>query len=100
MVNWINMNIEHPLFFYFNRFFCVFLLISDKLQSKYSSNTAMIPTTNRLDTSIPPAFSRLPPDGHEFPPNFIEPIILSQADAEMLRKHSHKAAISDKILNG
>lgn len=61
----------------------------------------MIPTTNRLDSSsVPPAFSRLPPDGHEFPPNFIEPIILSQVDAEMLRKHSNKPAISDKIING
>lgn len=25
----------------------------------------------------PPTFSRLPPDGHEFPPNFSEPIIIS-----------------------
>ncbi len=25
----------------------------------------------------PPTFSRLPPDGHEFPPNFSEPIIIT-----------------------
>lgn len=25
----------------------------------------------------PPTFSRLPPDGHEFPPNFSEPIIIA-----------------------
>ena len=25
----------------------------------------------------PPTFSRLPPDGHEFPPNFTEPIIIT-----------------------
>uniref|UniRef100_A0A336MHR3 CSON014913 protein n=1 Tax=Culicoides sonorensis TaxID=179676 RepID=A0A336MHR3_CULSO len=77
---------------------------NNKLQTKYISSTTMIPATkinNRLDTStVPPAFSRLPPDGHEFPPNFIEPIILSQVDAEMLRKHSNKPAISDKIING
>lgn len=24
---------------------------------------------------VPPTFSRLPPDGHEFPPNFSEPIV-------------------------
>lgn len=75
-------------------------MITDKLQSKYCSTPTMIPTNNRLDCSLPPAFSRLPPDGHEFPPNFIEPIILSPVDAEMLRKHSNKPAISDKILNG
>lgn len=60
----------------------------------------MIPIQKKIDTAVPPAFSRLPPDGHEFPPNFIEPIILSQVDAEMLRKHSNKPAISDKIING
>lgn len=25
----------------------------------------------------PPTFSRLPPDGHEFPPNFSEPLIIT-----------------------
>lgn len=25
----------------------------------------------------PPTFSRLPPDGHEFPPNFTEPLIIT-----------------------
>lgn len=57
---------------------------------------AMIPSS-RLINDLPPAFSRLPPDGHEFPPNFIEPIILSQVDADMYCKQS---AISDKIVNG
>lgn len=77
-------------------YLCNFCLFVDKT-SKLSS---MIPTSILISDSLPPAFSRLPPDGHEFPPNFIEPLILSQLDAEMLRKHSSKPAISDKIVNG
>ncbi|XP_063695948.1 uncharacterized protein LOC134827293 [Culicoides brevitarsis] len=72
----------------------------DKLQSKYATATPPTAMNTNHTTSVPPAFSRLPPDGHEFPPNFIEPIILSPVDADMLRKHSSKPVISDKIMNG
>lgn len=30
----------------------------------------------------PPTFSRLPPDGHEFPPNFSEPIQLVDINSQ------------------
>lgn len=43
--------------------------------------SAMIPSSF-LVNDLPPAFSRLPPDGHEFPPNYIEPIILRQSDTK------------------
>lgn len=38
-------------------------------------NKSLSPMSGPLLMS-PPTFSRLPPDGHEFPPNFTEPLLL------------------------
>ncbi|EAT38089.1 AAEL009988-PA [Aedes aegypti] len=38
-----------------------------------TSATGIIISSNSISKVVPPAFSRLPPDGHEFPPNFSEP---------------------------
>lgn len=37
------------------------------------------PIYEYMTLSSPPTYSRLPPDGHEFPPNFSEPIIMPPA---------------------
>lgn len=37
------------------------------------------PVYDYMTLSSPPTYSRLPPDGHEFPPNFSEPIIMPPA---------------------
>ncbi|XP_059226933.1 pro-interleukin-16 [Stomoxys calcitrans] len=38
--------------------------------------TTPIIVSDYLTLSSPPTYSRLPPDGHEFPPNFTEPLIM------------------------
>ncbi|ALC44583.1 bbg [Drosophila busckii] len=50
-----------------------------------SATTAATATTTKqllvqdyLSYAAPPTYSRLPPDGHEFPPNFSEPLIMQQ----------------------
>lgn len=40
------------------------------------ANKSLSPMSGPLLMS-PPTFSRLPPDGHEFPPNFTEPLLLT-----------------------
>lgn len=42
-------------------------------QSTGGSATGILISSNSISKVVPPAFSRLPPDGHEFPPNFSEP---------------------------
>ncbi|XP_062561392.1 pro-interleukin-16 isoform X2 [Armigeres subalbatus] len=42
-------------------------------QSTGGSTTGILISSNSISKVVPPAFSRLPPDGHEFPPNFSEP---------------------------
>lgn len=42
------------------------------LVSNNNNNNKLSPMSGALLMS-PPTFSRLPPDGHEFPPNFAEP---------------------------
>ncbi|XP_046398029.1 serine/arginine repetitive matrix protein 2-like isoform X2 [Ischnura elegans] len=47
----------------------------DSLLSVQSSSIATNGFSHSLeDSSLPPSFSRLPPDGHEFPPNYQEPL--------------------------
>lgn len=44
------------------------------------NNIAIIASPTIITTDVhipPPTFSRLPPDGHEFPPNFSESIIIA-----------------------
>ncbi|XP_075161614.1 PDZ domain-containing protein big bang isoform X2 [Haematobia irritans] len=40
------------------------------------SQTTPIIVSDYLTLTSPPTYSRLPPDGHEFPPNFTEPLIV------------------------
>ncbi|KAL5290902.1 IL16.2 family protein [Megaselia abdita] len=52
------------------------------VQLKMDSSYQIVPPPPVYDymtLSSPPTFSRLPPDGHEFPPNFSEPIIMPPA---------------------
>ncbi|XP_073839327.1 PDZ domain-containing protein big bang [Musca autumnalis] len=39
-------------------------------------HTTPIIVSDYLTLTSPPTYSRLPPDGHEFPPNFTEPLIM------------------------
>lgn len=55
-------------------------LFSDITQAAKFS--AMIPSSILIN-DLPPAFSRLPPDGHEFPPNYMEPIVLSRSENKL-----------------
>lgn len=41
-----------------------------------------------LTLSAPPTYSRLPPDGHEFPPNFSEPLIMPPPSKNLLKAAS------------
>ncbi|XP_053953447.1 pro-interleukin-16 [Anastrepha ludens] len=41
-----------------------------------------------LTLSAPPTYSRLPPDGHEFPPNFSEPLIMPPPSTNLLKTAS------------
>ncbi|KAG8228324.1 hypothetical protein J437_LFUL009369 [Ladona fulva] len=54
------------------------------------------------DSSLPPSFSRLPPDGHEFPPNYQEPSRItsnSMTSDPSLNKSSESKTIMDSPPN-
>lgn len=68
-------------------FFFPFRVFSDldkkpSVQLKMDSSYQIVPPPPVYDymtLSSPPTYSRLPPDGHEFPPNFSEPILMPPA---------------------
>lgn len=48
--------------------------------SNVIANKSLSPMSGPLLMS-PPTFSRLPPDGHEFPPDFAEPLLLQSSNS-------------------
>ncbi|XP_033240978.1 mucin-5AC isoform X5 [Drosophila pseudoobscura] len=48
-----------------------------------------------LSYASPPTYSRLPPDGHEFPPNFSEPLIMHPSHMHP-HPHTHPALLKAK----
>lgn len=48
----------------------------------------------------PPTFSRLPPDGHEFPPNFSEPLIITPVLKQNGSNSTNSTANTNNSNNG
>lgn len=50
-------------------------LVSNSSSNSNQSSDSRSPnkSLSPMSGALPPTFSRLPPDGHEFPPNFAEP---------------------------
>lgn len=58
--------------------------ITPQIMKMDSNSIQIVPppliVNDYLTLSSPPTYSRLPPDGHEFPPNFSEPLIMPAAN--------------------
>ncbi|XP_023159452.1 pro-interleukin-16 isoform X2 [Ceratitis capitata] len=59
-------------------------------KNKMENGVQVVPQTpllvsDYLTLSAPPTYSRLPPDGHEFPPNFSEPLIMPPPSTNLLK---------------
>ncbi|XP_067612937.1 serine-rich adhesin for platelets isoform X2 [Eurosta solidaginis] len=59
-------------------------------KNKMENGIQVVPQTpllvsDYLTLSSPPTYSRLPPDGHEFPPNFSEPLIMPPPSTNLLK---------------
>ncbi|XP_032575124.1 serine-rich adhesin for platelets isoform X2 [Drosophila sechellia] len=52
-----------------------------------ATTTKQLLVQDYLSYASPPTYSRLPPDGHEFPPNFSEPLIM----------HSHPLKVTTEL---
>ncbi|XP_044317600.1 flocculation protein FLO11 isoform X2 [Drosophila rhopaloa] len=52
-----------------------------------ATTTKQLLVQDYLSKASPPTYSRLPPDGHEFPPNFSEPLIM----------HSHPLKVTTEL---
>ncbi|XP_039964343.1 mucin-17 isoform X2 [Bactrocera tryoni] len=62
-------------------------------KNKMENGIQVVPQTpllvsDYLTLSAPPTYSRLPPDGHEFPPNFSEPLIMPPPSTNLLKAAS------------
>lgn len=70
------------------------------------SNMKKITSEESIETNVyvsPPAFYRLPPDGHEFPPNFIEPndgpMIPNKSDIQDSKRYDRIELFYEFIIN-
>ncbi|XP_062136890.1 serine-rich adhesin for platelets isoform X2 [Drosophila sulfurigaster albostrigata] len=61
-----------------------------------TTTTKQLLVQDYLNYASPPTYSRLPPDGHEFPPNFSEPLIMhpTQTQHTLLLKTGAKTELS------
>nr|XP_036214173.1 serine-rich adhesin for platelets [Bactrocera oleae] len=62
-------------------------------KNKMENGIQVVPQTpllvsDYLTLSAPPTYSRLPPDGHEFPPNFSEPLLMPPPSTNLLKAAS------------
>ncbi|KAM8708494.1 hypothetical protein ACLKA7_015469 [Drosophila subpalustris] len=61
----------------------------------HHQTTKQLLVQDYLNYASPPTYSRLPPDGHEFPPNFSEPLIMHPSQSHpLLLKAGNKTELS------
>ncbi|XP_034480267.1 uro-adherence factor A isoform X5 [Drosophila innubila] len=60
----------------------------------HHQTTKQLLVQDYLNYASPPTYSRLPPDGHEFPPNFSEPLIMHPSQSHpLLLKAGNKSEL-------
>ncbi|XP_061390337.1 uncharacterized protein LOC133325631 [Musca vetustissima] len=62
--------------------------------------TTPIIVSDYLTLTSPPTYSRLPPDGHEFPPNFSEPLIMPGGAANVMKTTSLMQSVMTTTTKG
>ncbi|XP_061386438.1 pro-interleukin-16 [Musca vetustissima] len=62
--------------------------------------TTPIIVSDYLTLTSPPTYSRLPPDGHEFPPNFSEPLIMPGGSANVMKTTSLMQSVMTTTTKG